>query len=60
MKKQVYILFGLVLMSATAALTSCGDFLDEDPKGNVSSLYAETQEGAEKQLLSLYQVNCSL
>ena len=60
MKKKNYIIIGLALMGAMAAFTSCGDYLDEDPKGNVSSLYAETQEGAEKQLLSLYQVNCSL
>lgn len=39
---------------------ACDSFLEEDPKGLISSKYAETAEGAEKELLSLYQVNNDL
>lgn len=56
MKKKIFyiaILFSVILVS-------CDSFLEEDPKGSVSGVYAETEEGAEKQLLSLYQINNSL
>lgn len=45
---------------AVLSFSACSDFLEEDPKGNISDEYAETAEGAEKELLSLYQVNNSL
>ncbi|MBO6254851.1 MAG: RagB/SusD family nutrient uptake outer membrane protein [Bacteroidaceae bacterium] len=50
----------VIALLCSVALTSCNDFLEEDPKGSVSEIYAETEEGAEKQLLSLYQINNSL
>ncbi len=50
----------IILIVCCMTFAACNDFLEENPKGSVSSIYAETQEGAEKQLLSLYQVNCSL
>ena len=56
MKKKIFyiaILFSVILVS-------CDSFLEEDPNGSVSGVYAETEEGAEKQLLSLYQINNSL
>ena len=50
----------LSLLIFCVAVSSCNNFLEEDPKGSVSDVYALTEEGAEKELLSLYQVNCSL
>ena len=41
MKKTKYMIT-TALMSAMVACMSCSDFLDEDPKGDVNSLYAET------------------
>ncbi len=42
------------------AFQSCSDFLDEDPRGAVNDSFATTAEGAEKEVLSLYQINCCL
>ena len=50
----------LVMLFCSVIFASCDDFLEEDPKGSISGIYAETEEGAEKQLLSLYQINNSL
>lgn len=41
-------------------MMGCEDFLQEDPKGGVDDTYAATPDGAEKEVLSLYQINCSL
>lgn len=54
------IIKSIILMICTVTFVACNDFLEEDPKGSVSGIYTETKEGAEKQLLSLYQVNNSL
>lgn len=36
------------------SLCSCSDFLSEDPKGNITTNYSETEEGCERLVLSLY------
>ena len=38
----------------------CENFLEEEPKGLITESYALTEEGAEKEVLSLYQVNTDL
>lgn len=60
MKSLKKILFLCSVSLLAIVNSSCDDFLDENPKGLVSSKYAETEEGAEKELLSLYQVNNDL
>ena len=50
----------IILLVACAMCAACNDFLEENPKGSISGIYTETKEGAEKQVLSLYQVNNSL
>lgn len=49
-----------MIAGAAACLCSCSDFLEEDPKGAISEIFAQTPEGAEKQLLSLYNINNTL
>ena len=39
---------------------SCGDFLDENPKGLIGGSYAKTEEGVESLVLSLYACNRDL
>lgn len=56
MKTFKYLLCGAICLS----LMGCDDFLQEDPKGGVDDTYAATPVGAEKEVLSLYQMNCSL
>lgn len=56
--KNILLLCGIVFFAVVQ--NSCDDFIEEDPKGLVSSKYAETEEGAEKELLSLYQINNDL
>lgn len=58
MKKNFKI--SALLLSCCIWLSSCADFLDEEPRGSVSDEYTATEEGAEKELLSLYQINNSL
>lgn len=41
-------------------LSGCDHFLEEDSKGGVDVTFTSTADGAEKELLSLYQINCSL
>ena len=53
MKYFIFIFF-------SALYYSCDSFLEEDAKGRIDSKYALTEEGAEKELLSLYQVNADM
>lgn len=53
--KNIIIIAGLGL-----CLCSCSGFLSEDPKGAISEKFAQTPEGAEKQVLSLYNMNNTL
>mgnify|MGYP000196828020 FL=1 len=39
------------------SLCSCSDFLSEDPKGNITTKYSETEEGCERLVLSLYNTH---
>lgn len=57
--KTIYIKY-IVAFAAVLSLVSCDDFLEEEAKGRVDSKYALTEEGAEKEVLSLYQVNADL
>lgn len=41
-------------------LFGCEHFLEEDSKGGVDVTYTSTAAGAEKEVLSLYQINCCL
>ena len=50
----------IMLAGLGACLCSCSSFLDEDPRGAISEKFAQTPEGAEKQLLSLYNINNTL
>lgn len=59
MKTNIFIKI-IVLSVIALNLTSCEDFLTEDPKGNITETYALTEEGAEKEVLSLYQINTDL
>lgn len=59
MKKTQLIAF-LSSVILASSLVSCEDFLTEDPKGNITETYALTEEGAEKEVLSLYQINTDL
>lgn len=54
------IIKNLAIAVMSLSMAGCGDFLEEDPKGNISDRYSSTEEGAEKVTLSLYQINCSL
>lgn len=57
--KKIYI--QCIVLAFVAALgCSCDDFLSEKAAGRIDSKYALTAEGAEKELLSLYQVNADL
>lgn len=47
-------------ISMCVAVSSCDSFLEEDPKGSVNDKYALTEEGAEAEIKSLYQINTSL
>ena len=53
-------LFAIIAASAAITCTSCSDFLEENPKGSVNDTYALTQEGAEAEVISLYQINTNL
>lgn len=53
-------IFLSLCMVASVMLSSCDSFLDEHPKGSVNDSYALTQEGAEAEVLSLYQINTNL
>jgi len=57
--KTKYIQFIATFVFALS-LYACDDFLAEDAKGRIDSKYALTEEGAEKEVLSLYQVNTDL
>ena len=59
MKKRMVKYYTLaIILSLT--ITACEDFLSEDPKGIITESYALTEEGAEKEVLSLYQINTDL
>jgi hypothetical protein len=60
MKTIKFIINICILTSCITLNSSCHDFLDEDPKGLVGPQYTSTEEGAEKILLSLYQINNNL
>ncbi len=47
-------------VSVALLTASCESFLEEDPKGSVNDTYALTEDGAEAEVLSLYQINTSL
>ncbi len=53
------ILLSLGVFSAMV-LSACDSFLEEHPKGSVNDNYALTQEGAEAEVISLYQINTTL
>lgn len=38
-------------------LTACSSFLEEDPKGSITTNYSETAEGCERLVLSLYNTH---
>lgn len=42
------------------SLCSCSDFLSEDPKGNITTNYSETEEGCERLVLSLYIIHTAI
>ena len=46
-----------VILISVIGLCSCEKFLEEDPKGNITTLYSETEEGCEKLVLSLYNTH---
>mgnify|MGYP000258375694 CR=1 FL=1 len=56
MKKTIFTKI-IFLSAILLSLASCEDFLAEDPKGNITEAYALTEDGAEKEVLSLYQIN---
>lgn len=47
-------------ISSAMLLSACDSFLEEHPKGSVNDNYALTQEGAEAEVISLYQINTNL
>lgn len=49
-----------LLLSLTVCFASCDSFLEEDPKGDITTNYSETTEGAEKMVLSLYNTHRDL
>lgn len=49
-----------VCLSLLIVISGCESFLEETPKGSINDTYAQTEEGAEAELLSLYQVNSDL
>lgn len=54
------LIYCLISVGLMLGLTACSDFLEEDPKGTITESYALTEEGAEKEVLSLYQINTDL
>lgn len=47
-------------LSLLMAASSCDSFLEEEPKGSINDTYAQTEKGAEAEVLSLYQINTEL
>lgn len=47
-------------LSLLIAICGCDSFLEETPKGSINDTYAQTEKGAEAEMLSLYQVNTEL
>lgn len=54
MKLKFYTLLFILL---TGSFCSCADFLSEDPKGNITTNYSETEEGCERLVQSLYNTH---
>ncbi len=57
--KTIYLKYTAIFALALS-VSSCSDFLTEEARGRIDSKYALTEEGAEKEVLSLYQINTSL
>lgn len=55
--KKKYLTLALSLI---VCLASCDSFLEEDAKGDITTIYSETAEGCEKLVLSLYNTNRDL
>ncbi len=49
-----------VCLSLLMTFCGCDSFLEETPKGSINDTYAQTEKGAEAELLSLYQINTEL
>ena len=49
-----------VCLSLLMTFCGCNSFLEETPKGSINDTYAQTEKGAEAELLSLYQINTEL
>ena len=49
-----------VCLSLLMTFCGCDNFLEETPKGSINDTYAQTEKGAEAELLSLYQINTEL
>ncbi len=58
--KPTYNKIYAVCLSLLVAFSGCDSFLEEEPKGSISDVYALTENGAEAELLSLYRVNADL
>jgi hypothetical protein len=54
MKKILYFLTAIVL------LTSCDEFLEEQPKSKITEVFATTPAGLDKLIISVYQTNNDL
>ena len=45
-----------VCLSLLMTFCGCDNFLEETPKGSINDTYAQTEKGAEAELLSLYRL----
>lgn len=60
MKKKILKYYYALTVILSLTIVGCEDFLSEDPKGTITESYALTEDGAEKEVLSLYQINTDL
>lgn len=60
MKKKILKYYYALTVILSLMIVGCEDFLSEDPKGTITESYALTEDGAEKEVLSLYQINTDL
>jgi len=49
--------YWIILLPLMGCLLSCESFLEEDPKGNITTKYSETAGGCERLVLSLYNTH---
>ncbi|MEO9892241.1 MAG: hypothetical protein ABJF52_06935, partial [Aurantibacter sp.] len=50
----------ILLIVVLIAFTGCEDYLEEEPKGEITSIYAETPDGITSLVNSLYSYNRDL